>query len=78
MNFSVNGCFVAGAFVAGYFVADVSSHGCFVAGGLVPGCFVAVSSINIINYERIYNFVADYPNRDILIYLRGIAHNFSL
>ncbi|RWS19389.1 uncharacterized protein B4U80_04466, partial [Leptotrombidium deliense] len=28
--------------------------------------------------ERIRNIVADYDNRDILVYLRGIAHNFKL
>ena len=36
------------------------------------------SKLSIGRDERIYNLVADYPNRDILIYLRGIAHNFSL
>ncbi|RWS19252.1 uncharacterized protein B4U80_01510, partial [Leptotrombidium deliense] len=28
--------------------------------------------------ERIRNIVSDYDNRDTLVYLRGIAHNFRL
>lgn len=36
------------------------------------------SKFSIDREERIYNLVANYPNRDILIYIRGIAHIFSL
>ena len=28
--------------------------------------------------ERIFNLVQDYPNRDTITFLRGIAHNFTL
>ena len=41
------------------------------------GNFPLPSKLRIEREERLYNLVSDYTNRDLLTYLRGIAHNFT-
>ena len=39
------------------------------------GNFPLPSKLSIEREQRLYNLVSDYSNRDLLTYLRGIAHN---
>ena len=41
------------------------------------GNFPLPSKLSIECKQRLYNLVSDYSNRDLLTYLKGIAHNFT-
>ena len=42
------------------------------------GNFPLPSKLSIEREQRLYNLVSDYSNRDLLTYLRGIAHNCTV